>query len=252
MKRRREFEFFSVVAAACAVFASESFAAEVDATLLPYMAYMACDSSPETVPGADPRMAKEALCSAARGICRDRPGSTDCETVLTRYRVRELAEDDAFVLYVAAAIGDVANLTAAIERGADPNATIAGQPGWTPLMIAAADGHEAAVRALLAVGGDPNRRNDLGRTALMFASSYGFTAVARALLDGGADPNVVPADRTRWTALMAAACAGRADVTQLLLERGANAALKAANGQTPLACARGNDHADVVKILRAR
>lgn len=240
-----------VVAAACAVFANQALAAEVDARLLPYMAYMACDSSPETVPGADPRMAKEALCAAARGICRDRPGSMDCETVLARFRVRELAEDDAFVLYVAASIGDVANMTAAIERGADPNGTIAGQYGWTPLMIAAADGHEAAVRVLLAMGGDPNRKNDLGRTALMFPSSYGFIGVARALLDAGADVNVVPTDDTRWTALMAAACAGRADVTQLLLERGADSALKDSKGRTALACARNNDHSDVVKILRA-
>jgi ankyrin repeat protein len=107
------------------------------------------------------------------------------------------------------------------------------------------------VRALLAVGGDPNRRNDLGRTALMFASSYGFIGVAQALLDGGADTNVVPTDQTRWTALMAAACAGRADVIRLLLERGADAALRDSNGQTPLACARSNRHSEVVKILPA-
>jgi ankyrin repeat protein len=234
-----------------AAFANQALAAEVDARLLPYMAYMACEVSPEQVPGNNPRMAKEALCSAARGICRDRPGSTDCETVLARFRVRELATDDAFVLYTAAAIGDVANITAALERGADVNGTIAGQDGWTPLMIAAADGHESAARALLAVGGDPNRRNDLGRTALMFASSYGFVDIVRVLLDGGADVNVVPTDDTRWTALMAAACAGRADVTQLLLERGADAALKDSKGRTALACARNNDHSDVVKILRA-
>jgi ankyrin repeat protein len=243
--------WLTLVAAACAVFANHSLAAEVDARLLPYLAYMACEVSPEQVPGNNPRMAKEALCVAARGICRDRPGSTDCETVLARFRVRELATDDAFVLYTAAAIGDVANITAALERGVDVNTTIPGQDGWTPLMVAAADGHEAAVRTLLAMGGDPNRRNDLGRTALMFPSSYGFIGVVRVLLDGGADVNVVPTDETRWTALMAAACAGRADVTQLLLERGADARLTDSKGTTPLACARNNDHSDVVKVLRA-
>jgi ankyrin repeat protein len=241
-----------IVTAASAVFAYQSPAADVDARLLPSLAYIACLASPEQVPGNNPRMAKEALCAASRGICRDRPGSMDCETLLARFRVRELAADDAFVLFAAASIGYVANMTAALERGADPNATIAGQYGWTPLMIAAANGHEAAVRALLAVGGDPNRRNDLGRTALMFASSYGFIGVAKALLDGGADLNVVPTDETHWTALMAAACAGRAGVVELLLERGADAALTDAKGGTPLACARSNDHSDVVKILRAR
>lgn len=244
--------WLTIVALACAEFANEPpLAAEIDAQLLPYFAYMACEVSPEQIPGENPQRAKEMLCDAVRGICRDRPSGKDCEKLLTKFRVRELADDKAFVLYTAASIGNVPLIMAGLESGVDPDATIPGQSPWTPLMIAAADGHEAAVAALLTAGGDPNRKNDLGRTALMFASSYGFVAVAKTLLDGGADVNVVPTDKTHWTALMAAACAGRTDVTRLLLERGADAALTDANGRTPLDCARSNRHAEVVKILRA-
>jgi ankyrin repeat protein len=86
----------------------------------------------------------------------------------------------------------------------------------------------------------------------MFAAVYGFTGVARALPDGGANPNIVPTDDTGWTALIAAACRGHAEVTQLLLDRGADAAATDKTGGTALACARDNRHADVVSILRTQ
>ena len=54
-----------------------------------------------------------------------------------------------------------------IEAGADPNAPATG--GVTPLHRAVRNRCSAAVRALLAAGADPTRRNDSGSTAIDLA-----------------------------------------------------------------------------------
>lgn len=54
-----------------------------------------------------------------------------------------------------------------IEAGADPNAVAAG--GVTPLHRAVRNRCSAAVRVLLDLGADPDRRNDAGSTAIMLA-----------------------------------------------------------------------------------
>lgn len=54
-----------------------------------------------------------------------------------------------------------------VEAGADPNATAMG--GVTPLHRAVRNRCTPAVRALLAAGADPHRRNDSGSTAFTLA-----------------------------------------------------------------------------------
>lgn len=78
-----------------------------------------------------------------------------------------------------------------LEAGANPEAradTQAGR-GWTPLMLAAAEGFAAQVRTLLKWGADVDAADEDGRTALMLAAGQGFETEEklRALLDAGAD-----------------------------------------------------------------
>ncbi len=65
--------------------------------------------------------------------------------------------------------------------GADVNKAM--DDGATPLLIAAQDGHEAIVRALIELGADVNKATDNGVTPLFFAAQNGHTAIVQILRD---------------------------------------------------------------------
>ncbi len=88
-------------------------------------------------------------------------------------------------LLVAARNGHAAVIQELIKAGADPNA--ATTHGTTPLMLAAAAGSVDAINALLTHGVDINATEIKGQTALMFASVNGRVEAIRALAGHGAD-----------------------------------------------------------------
>ena len=75
-----------------------------------------------------------------------------------------------------------------VAKGADPNAEF-NCGAWTrPLAMAALEGNEAAVRALIEAGADVNAQDDEGNAALHNAARHAQSeGILRALLDGGAD-----------------------------------------------------------------
>jgi hypothetical protein len=73
-----------------------------------------------------------------------------------------------------------------LDLGVPVNSTDA--DGNTLLMLAAANGHHATVKALLARGADPDRIDDRGRTSLTSAVFHGERDVVALLLTGDADP----------------------------------------------------------------
>jgi len=65
--------------------------------------------------------------------------------------------------------------------GVDANAKH--NDGWTPLILAAQNGHESVIRLLLAKAGvDANAKHKDGWTPLMLAAQNGHEAVVRLLL----------------------------------------------------------------------
>lgn len=97
--------------------------------------------------------------------------------------------------------------------------------GWTPVIIASAEGHEAMVKELIQLGANVNATNPLGRSALMFASRYGYEQIAESLLKAGANPNLITENGPR-KAVIAAAEQGHAAVILLNLKYGAKVSKK--------------------------
>lgn len=145
----------------------------------------------------------------------------------------------------AARNGDQAALRTLIAQGVDVNAT-AGD-GSTALLWASHRDLPESVDLLIRAGADVNRANDLGATPLWAACENGSVVVAERLLDAGADPN--PALRHGETAVMAVARSGSAQLAELLLVHGADPDATGPRGQTALMWAVLDLSSDVVKVL---
>ena len=88
-------------------------------------------------------------------------------------------------LFAAAERGDVALLEKLLPAAGDLT-TFDGPNGVTPLMVAAAAGHEAVVELLLARGSNPSHRDGEGHSAAAYARKAGHTHLATRL-DGVVD-----------------------------------------------------------------
>ncbi len=97
-------------------------------------------------------------------------------------------------LLAAARAGDAALIRALVPCCGSPEED--GPPdapgGVTPLMAAAAGGHEAVVEVLLACGADVARRDARGRRAAAYARAGGHPCLAKRL------DTVVDKDETIW------------------------------------------------------
>jgi ankyrin repeat protein len=113
--------------------------------------------------------------------------------------------------------GDLANMRAALDNGASPNAKDA--EATPAVMLATLYASAPAVELLLDKDADPNATNPAQATALIWAAGDG--AKVRALLAKGANPNArsLPG---RTPLLAAAARDGSYEVVKMLVEKGAD------------------------------
>eukprot|EP00057_Strongylocentrotus_purpuratus_P007338 XP_011661812.1 PREDICTED: ankyrin repeat and SAM domain-containing protein 6 [Strongylocentrotus purpuratus] len=99
---------------------------------------------------------------------------------------------------------------AAIEVDCD------GGEGFTPLQIAAANGHESIVRLLLMRGAGLDTQNNYGWTGLMQAAYHGYTNIVVLLLQNKADPSM--RNKMGATALTLTAFKGHSDIVNIFLD----------------------------------
>ncbi|XP_035418916.1 cyclin-dependent kinase 4 inhibitor B-like isoform X1 [Cygnus atratus] len=123
-----------------------------------------------------------------------------------------------------------------------------GSPPGDRLCSAAARGDLAEVRALVEAGADPNGTNSFGRTPLQ-VMMLGSPRVAELLLQRGADPNR-PDPRTGCFPAHDAARAGFLDTLAALHRAGARLDLPDGRGRLPLDVAAGGPHGPVGRFLR--
>ena len=120
--------------------------------------------------------------------------------------------------------------------------------GWTALMVAAEAGHYPQVTALLKRGAEIDARDDCGWTPMMRAAAGGHLEVMECLLDHGA--NLHQQEKTGQNALMAAVLNNRENTTQALILRGAEVNVQEQSmGLTPLMWAARNGNAQITEWL---
>lgn len=124
------------------------------------------------------------------------------------------------------------------------------KPGDSTLVQMAIVGRQARVtELLLRYGASPSDPYAGGSSLLMIASLNGDVATVQVLLSQGALVDINHKNKKSETALHMACQTGHTDVVQLLLERGANPAMKNNKGRTPLDLAKTMRHKEVVKLM---
>ncbi len=149
----------------------------------------------------------------------------------------------------AAMTGDTAAVRALLQSGADVNAPHG--DGMTALHWAAVTGNVELADTLLRAGANVKAATRLGAsTPLALAAENGSEGVVAALLAAGADAN--DADAHGTTPLMLAAASGRAAAVEALVERGAEVnATEQSMGQTALMFAAANNRVEAITALLA-
>src|SRR5262245_4764323 len=187
-------------------------------------------------------------------------------------------------LLSAAAAGDVAAISAALDAGADVDsrdsrgrtallvATVAGRTEAvrrlleaepdidlqddrldTPFLYAGAEGLLDILRLVNGAGADPSITNRFGGTALIPASERGHVEVVRYLL-GETDVDIDHVNRLGWTALLEAIVLADGDeahqeIVGLLIEHGADLDIADKDGVRPLAHARARGQIEIAEAL---
>jgi len=173
------------------------------------------------------------------------------------------------LLHIAARIGSPRCIALLIESGALPDkpsgqavaAVGHGEPGGTPLLIAARNRREENALELLEWGADPAQADPAnGDTPLHYAASLGMEQLARRLILASAPLDALASWRSfddelgnyaGNTPLHVAALGNQLDLAWLLIKAGADRDAALDDRRTPLFYAAARGHTDVLEVLLA-
>lgn len=142
--------------------------------------------------------------------------------------------------------GDISTAGRLIEDGTKLDSA-SDWRGWTPLTLAAYNGHGEMIELLLNKQAIVDSRGPFGRTPLSLAAANGHKSVAQSLIWHGAA--VDSRDVYGETPLVRAVESDDTPVAELLLDNGARVDSKNSQGQTPLALAAEHGCKRLVELL---
>ena len=167
--------------------------------------------------------------------------------------------------------GNIEAIKQAIADGVDVNSK--GIGGFTPLLIAAMEGHNEVVELLISKGADVDARQyGYGLSPLRFAAARGYKEIVELLISKGADVNAKRGDGITALDLAKgetadllrkhggktgaelsihdAARTGNIEAVKQHLAAGADVNAKHNIGHTPLDWAISNDQTEIADLLR--
>ena len=151
------------------------------------------------------------------------------------------------LLHVAARDGDLEQVRALIDAGADLDAQ--GDNGETPLNTAILEGHVLVASLLIDRGADIQARNKGGFTPLHAAAYVNAVEIAEQLLSRGADVKD-QMNKAGVTPLSVASEEGHPGLVKVLIDHGADLEAGERNGYTPLTRALWRGQKEVVALLQ--
>ena len=152
-------------------------------------------------------------------------------------------------LYNSSSLGVSEGVIAALSQGG--RVTVRSPQGFTPLLIAAQNGHTDICGLLMAHGSNVNEVLPGSKhTALHLAACKGDNALVEALLSWGVEVN--PQDHGGWTPLHAACQMGHLLCVLTLLKAGASITLPNNEGLLPIHAAAQHNRVEVVRTLLER
>jgi uncharacterized protein len=138
---------------------------------------------------------------------------------------------------------DIADIGKQLKNGLDPNTTDA---KGDPLLVIAA--REKSDKVAAALASTPNvdleKEDKAGENALMLASLNGDVGLVKLLIDKGAEVN-----KKGWAPLHYAATNGQDEAAKVLLDHSAYVDTASPNGTTPLMMAARGNHPTTVNLL---
>jgi hypothetical protein len=129
------------------------------------------------------------------------------------------------------------------------NLEVKDERGWTPLLIATANGKGSLAQLLINSGARLIARDINGFTPLHWAAFLGMSNIVVLLISKNADVN--SQSKFKWTPLMQACTRGHQSVCSLLIAAGANLDLKNSDGSTALDIATSKGNQAIVQLLLA-
>lgn len=121
--------------------------------------------------------------------------------------------------------------------------------GWTPLMIAAANGKEKLTELLIHSGARLMAKDVNGFTPLHWAAFKGMSNIVKLLISKEVD--IDAQSKFKWTPLMQACTRGHLEVCSILIAAGANMDLANSEGSTALQIASSKGFHGIVELLTA-
>ena len=144
--------------------------------------------------------------------------------------------------------GDLEGVKAALTGGG--NVGMRNDQGFTPLLVAALNGHRNICGILLAHGSNVNEmQTGTKHTALHFAAVFGHNILVEALLSWGVKIDFQ--SHAGQTALFLACQEGQLPCVLTLLKAGAKVTLQTIDGAMPLHIAAQLNRVDIARILLA-